>query len=101
MDIFAACYMHSLHGQIFVERPAAAASWQLHTLSLAHVEAALAQHGLGLMPAAVNAAYLMLGRCFVKLSQVAPPQSFCFLTYVRIRYSEGRYMGFLKGLRER
>lgn len=78
MDIFAACYMHSLHGQIFVERPAAAASWQLHTLSLAHVEAALAQYGLGLMPAAVNAAYGMLGRCFVKLSQVAVRNSFAF-----------------------
>ena len=72
MDVFAACYMHSLHGQMFVERPAAAQGWQLHTLSLAHVEAAVATHGLGLMPAAVNAAYQTLARSFIKLSQVRP-----------------------------
>ena len=70
LDVFAACYAHSLHAQIFVERPVAAAGSQLHTLGLAHLEAAIRAHGWGLVPAALNAAYQLLARNFVKLSQV-------------------------------
>ena len=57
--------------QTFVERPAAARGELLHTLALDHAEAAIRTHGLGITPAAVNAAYQALGRAFIKLSQVA------------------------------
>ena len=83
MDVFAACYAHSLHTQTFVERPAAARRELLHTLSLGHVEAAVRTHGLGVMPAAVNAAYQALGRAFIKLSQVRLSKSVPLPTSLR------------------
>ena len=73
LDVFAACFAYSAATHAFVQRPVAAppGAAYLSVLTTAAFAGVLRSHGLGLLPAAVNAAYQLLARRTHTLSQVS------------------------------
>ena len=78
LPAFVAGYAYSLVNQTFIQRAAAdIGTKHLMTLGLTHVVNGLRKHGIRLADAVVNAAYHLLARHFVVLSQASQSRASC------------------------